>query len=93
MVQVRCIVCPEPKEQREMAFCGFEKDSRTLKYGCPAAIYGLNCDGYRECLQRHGGKVSDYIRVVCVKLDKNPRIFTPTPHHCAAWRKDYKRRA
>ena len=59
--QVYC-VCSETKEQREMAFRGFAKDRKTLKYRCPAAVYGLGCKGYQECHQQHGGQVSDYGR-------------------------------
>jgi len=32
--QVYC-VCPETGEQRELTFCGYEADRRTLKYRCP----------------------------------------------------------
>ena len=34
-------MCPKTKEQREMPLCGFEKDRKTLKYRCPAAVFGL----------------------------------------------------
>ena len=78
---VRCIVClcPEIQEQREMAFCGFEKIAGHLKYRCPVAVYDLDCKDYRRCHRQHGGQVSDNGRVVRVKLDKNRRIFTPMP--------------
>ena len=76
-------VCPETNEQREIAFCGFEKDRRTSKYLCPAALYDLECEGYRQCHQQHCGQVFDYGRVVRVQLDKNRRIFTPAPRHTA----------
>jgi len=32
--QLYC-VCPETGEQRELTFCGYEADRRTLKYRCP----------------------------------------------------------
>jgi hypothetical protein len=32
--QLYC-VCPEAGEQRELTFCGYEADRRTLKYRCP----------------------------------------------------------
>ena len=37
---VHCI-CPATGEQRDMVFCGFEKNRNTLKYRCPAAVYGF----------------------------------------------------
>ena len=36
---------PATKEQRPMAFQGFESDRGTLKYRCPAAAYGFACRG------------------------------------------------
>jgi hypothetical protein len=38
--------CPESNERYEMAFCGFEKDRKTLKYKCPAAACEISCKGY-----------------------------------------------
>ena len=32
-----------------MAFYGFETDRNTLKYRCPAAVYGFECKGCEEC--------------------------------------------
>jgi len=45
---VHCI-CPNTQEQRDMAFQGFEAERGTLKYRCPAAAYGLNCEGIAQC--------------------------------------------
>ena len=87
-------MCPESSEQREMAISGgFEKGRKTLKYRCPTAVYDLDCEGYRECHQQYGGQVSDYGRLVRIKLDKNRRIFTPTPRHTATWQKGYDLRS
>jgi len=41
---VHC-VCPASGQQRDLAFQGFETDRNTLKYRCPAAAYGLQCQG------------------------------------------------
>jgi len=41
---VHCI-CPKTSEQRDLAFQGFESDRKSLKYRCPAAAYGLECEG------------------------------------------------
>ncbi|WP_236848792.1 transposase [Candidatus Thiodictyon syntrophicum] len=41
---VHCI-CPQTGEQRDLAFQGFEADRNALKYRCPAAAYGLECQG------------------------------------------------
>ena len=37
--------CPATGEERPMAFQGFEANRGTLKYRCPAAAYGLECEG------------------------------------------------
>jgi len=39
---VHC-VCLATGTQRDLAFQGFEADRNTLKYRCPAAAYGLDC--------------------------------------------------
>ena len=45
--------CPSEKrgadERRELAFVGFEKERETLKYRCPAAVFGFDCEGRAEC--------------------------------------------
>jgi hypothetical protein len=41
--------CPATVEQRELSFCGFEKDRNTLKYRCPAAANGFVCQGREKC--------------------------------------------
>ncbi|MDD5322763.1 MAG: hypothetical protein PHD43_19560, partial [Methylococcales bacterium] len=39
---VHC-VCLATGTQRDLAFQGFEADRNTLKYRCPTAAYGLDC--------------------------------------------------
>ena len=41
------VLCRDPatKEQRSMAFQGFESDRGALKYRCPAAAHGFRCKG------------------------------------------------
>jgi hypothetical protein len=51
--RVHCI-CPATGEQRDLAFQGFEADRHALKYRCPAAAYGLDCQGRERC-HRAGG--------------------------------------
>ena len=45
------VLCRDPatKEQRPMAFQGFESDRGALKYRCPAAAYCSACKGRAQC--------------------------------------------
>ena len=89
------VLCRDPasKEQRLMAFTGFESDRGTLKYRCPAAAYGFACKGRAQCHRGAGVKDSAYGRVVRIALkDHDRRIFTPTPWGSPSWRRGYQRR-
>ena len=60
--------CPQSGARYTMAYAGFEKDRRTLKYRCPARHYGFNCPGMARC------EVKSSVRVA---LSEDRRIFTP----------------
>jgi hypothetical protein len=90
---VHCI-CPSTQEQREMAFQGFEAERGTLKYRCPAAAYGLNCEGMAQCHRAGEVQPGEYGRVVRIPLaEHDRRIFTPTPHGSPSWHRGYNRRS
>ena len=84
--------CPVSGEERKMAFCGFETDRRGLKYRCPAAAFNLRCEGRAKCHGDAGCETNGYGRVVRVPLERDRRIFTPTPCGCASWKRAYRRR-
>ena len=85
-------VCPVTGEQRDLAFQGFEADRNTLKYRCPAAAYGLECQGQAQCHQAGGVTPGEYGRIVRIKLDEHDRrIFVPTPHGSPSWQRGYNR--
>jgi len=87
-------ICPVTKEQRDLAFQGFEADRNTLKYRCPAAAYGLDCQGQAQCHQAGGVTPGEYGRIVRIKLDEHDRrIFVPTPHGSPSWQRGYNRRS
>jgi hypothetical protein len=86
---VHC-VCPVSGEQRDLAFQGFEADRNSLKYRCPAAAYGLDCQGQNECHQAGAVNPGAYGRVVRIKLEEHDRrIFVPTPHGSPSWQRGY----
>jgi hypothetical protein len=83
-------VCPRTAEQRDMFFCGFENDRQALKYRCPAAACGFECQGRRACEAR--ASVGPFGRVIRVPLELDRRIFTPIARHTQKWEKAYDRR-
>jgi hypothetical protein len=90
---VHCL-CPRTGEQRDLAFQGFEAERGTLKYRCPAAAYGLRCQGQAQCHQSGGVEPGEYGRIVRIKLtDQDRRIFTPTPYGSPSWQRGYNRRS
>jgi len=69
-----------------MVFYGFERDRGTLKYRCPAAVYGYECSERKVC------SWSDYGRVVRVPLGLDRRRFVPVPRSTYKWRRLYRGR-
>ncbi len=69
-----------------MAFYGFERDRKGLKYRCPAAAYGFACAEWQECCR------SAYGRIVRVPLDVDRRRFVPVPRGSYKWQRLYRGR-
>jgi len=84
---ISCI-CPKTGEMRPMAAWGFEQDRGTLKYRCPAAVYGLDCKGMQLC----PGAQTSYGKIVRIDIDIDRRMFTPVARDTAAWERGYDRR-
>jgi len=74
--------CGQSGEIRSMAYGGFEKERKTLKYRCPAEHYGINCLN-KNCLHRKALRVS---------IDMQRRLFTPLPRSTYKWKDLYKKR-
>ncbi len=90
---VHC-VCPQEGTQRDMAFQGFEAERDCLKYRCPAAAYGLDCQGQAQCHAAGQVNPGDYGRIVRIDItEHNRRIFTPTPYDSPSWKRGYARRS
>ena len=87
-------ICPVTGEQRDMAFQGFEADRNTIKYRCPAAAYGFECKGGKQCStfgQVNPGTYGRCVRINITKQDR--RIFTPIPYGSPSWERCYNRRS
>lgn len=78
--------CPSSNERYEMAFCGFEKDRKTLKYKCPSAAHGTECGGFGQCSEGTKGKI------VRIPLDTDRRIFVPIARSSYKWQRIYNGR-
>jgi hypothetical protein len=89
------VFCQCPTEQkgkdevRPMAFVGFEKDRRALKYQCPAAYAGFKCIGRAQCEKLAPLGVGSNGRILRVPLERDRRIFTPIARHTHKWKKAY----
>jgi len=75
--------CPQSGARYTMAYGGFEKDRRTLKYRCPARHYGFPCPGMARC------EVKSAVRI---PLSEDRRIFTPVARSAYKWQRLYNQR-
>ena len=64
-------------------------DRNTLKYRCPAAAFGFECQGRTNCEKLSPVGVGDFGRVVRVPLELDRRIFTPIARPSGKWQKAY----
>jgi hypothetical protein len=78
--------CPKSNERYEMAYCGFEKDRKTLKYKCPSAAYGMSCRGYAQCSEGTKGKL------IRIPLETDRRVFVPIARSSYKWQRIYNGR-
>ncbi len=75
--------CPATGIRRSMAYGGFEKKRKALKYRCPARHYGIACKGAKSCAACRGVRVA-------LKTDR--RIFVPIARSSYKWEREYKKR-
>ncbi len=71
--------CPVSNTERKMAFSGFEPKRETLKFRCPAAVYGMNCEGWEKCHRDAGCRTNGYGRVIRVALERDV-VYLPRLH-------------
>ena len=75
-----------------MAYHGVEKTRQTLKYHGPAAHYGFECLGRKQCY-RDAGTPHSRCRVVHVKFDENNlRTIGTLPRNTYQWKRLYSAR-
>ena len=74
-----------------MVFSGFEKDRICLRYRCPAAACGLDCQGRQLC--EANAQVGPFGRVLRIPLNTDWRGFTPVARSSYKWRKLYDARS
>jgi hypothetical protein len=77
----------DPPVRHRMAYVGYEKDRKTLKYRCPARQQGWACPSEPRC---NAGKA--YGLTVRVPCGLDLRRFPPIPRATRAFERGYKRR-
>lgn len=76
--------CPKTNVIRDMAYGGFEKGRKSLKYLCPSFHYGTECSGAASC--------ELYAKSLRIPLKEDQRIFTPVARSSYKWKRLYKKR-
>lgn len=77
--------CMKTRTHQAMAFGGYDKRRRSLKYLCPMKHYGMSCASQSEC--RHCGKS------VWIPLTENRRMFTSVARSSYKWAREYRYRS
>ena len=77
-----------------MAFQGLEAKRDALKHRCPAAAYGLECQGRERCSEAAGVAPDGFGRTLRVRLRRSGgRILTPLPRSSPTWARRYAERS
>ena len=63
---------------------GYEKDRKSIKYGCPAKYYGVTCACKDTCTIPKDFRIP---------LETDSRIFTSVPRDSLKWKKLYNKRS
>ena len=86
--------CPATGAVRPMAFQGLEAKRDALKHRCPAAAYGLECQGRERCSEAAGVAPDGFGRTLRVRLRRSGgRILTPLPRSSPTWARRYAERS
>ena len=86
-------VCPATKTLRPLIFQGFESDRKTQKFRCPSAVNDVECPGQELCHTAGEVHPGSFGRIIRVPIDKDRRIFMPTPYGTKSWEQAYNRRS
>ena len=76
-----------PPVRRQMAYVGYEKDRRTLKYRCPARHEDFTCPNDERC-----NAAKSYGLIVRVPCEIDLRRFPPVPRATLQFERRYKGR-
>lgn len=82
----------EKKQFMPLYYMGYEKKRGTLKFRCPAAAWGIECQNRDSCRCSLKAKYSEYGRVVRVKVNRFPRLLAPIYPHSYRFEDIYKSR-
>lgn len=94
--QVCCKVRPfeanEEKAFADMQFMGFEAERQCLKFRCPAAAYGLECQNREACACSPQVRDGAFGRVMRVALERDRRRLGPVYQHSRRFDRLYAKR-
>ncbi len=86
--------CPQSGEIRPMSYQGRESQRGTLKWACPAATYGFNCEGQEQCYGDASVSADAKSRVVRTKVKvEHLRQYPPLPPCSDKWKRKYRKRS
>jgi hypothetical protein len=78
--------CPLTSTKHKMAYAGYEKKRKSLKFRCPAMEYGFKCAGKEICCGKNKS------RIVRIPTKKDPRVFLPIARNSYKFKKLYSKR-
>ena len=76
--------CTVTHEHQLMAFKGYEKKRRTLKYLCPAKAYDMTCHCQSDC--------PHFMKSIRIPIGRDRRLFTPIARSSYKWNRLYASR-
>jgi hypothetical protein len=76
--------CTVTHAHQLMAFKGYEKKRRTLKYLCPVKAWDMTCHCQSEC--------PHFMKSIRIPIARNRRLFTPIARSSYKWEREYANR-
>ena len=76
--------CTATHAYQPMAFKGYEKERRSLKYLCPVKAWGMTCHSQSAC--------PHFMKSIRIPISRDRRLFTPIARSSYKWQREYSRR-
>ena len=76
--------CTVTHAYQPMAFKGYEKERRSLKYLCPVKAWDMTCHNQSAC--------PHFMKSIRIPISRDRRLFTPIARSSYKWQREYSRR-